>query len=94
MLVGMAQYFCHSIIAPLYPRNYEDLSRDEAISLAEECFKVLFYRDTKAGNNIKFGIMEIRDGVPVYDEFDKVIKSEWNHERFINQANERIYLEN
>ncbi len=94
MLVGMAQYFCHSIIAPVYPPNFEQLSREDAIALIKECFKVLFYRDTRAGNNIKFGLIEVKSGIPVYDEFESVIPTEWNYEKFLTQANEKIYLEN
>lgn len=92
MLMGMAQYFCHSIIAPLYPKNYEEMTRDQAIALIEDCFRTLFYRDTRAGNNIKFGVMEVKDGMAVYDEFERLIKTEWNYERFLSQANEKIYL--
>lgn len=94
MPVGMAQYFCNSIIAPEYPANYEDFSRDQAIQLIQKCFEVLFYRDTRAGNNIKFGFLEKRDEGYEYHEAQIELKTQWNYERFRNQANERIYLTN
>ena len=92
--IGMAQYFCNSIIAPEYPINYDDLTRDEAVRLIEKCFKVLFYRDSRAGNNIKFGYIEKRQDGIEYNEFQTVLQTEWNFERFRNQANEKIYLTN
>jgi 20S proteasome subunit beta 7 len=94
MLVGMAQYFCNAVITPYYPEDYRQLTRERAVELIEQCFRVLFYRDTRAGNNVKFGFMEFRNGVPVYEESEKVIQSEWNHKGFLMQANEKIYLEN
>jgi 20S proteasome subunit beta 7 len=93
MLVGMAQYFCNAIIAPEYPLDYENFTRDQAVNLLERCFETLFYRDTRAGNNIKFSFMEFRGtGIPVYEEFQKTLKTQWNYERFVKQANEKIYL--
>jgi 20S proteasome subunit beta 7 len=94
MLVGMAQYFCNSIIDPLFPDDYRQLTKQRAIDMIEQCFKVLFYRDTRAGNNIKFAFMELRDGTPVYDEYEKILQTEWNYKHFLTQANENIYLEN
>ena len=94
LLAGMAQYFCHAIIHPLYPTNYETLERNSAMFMIEDCFRTLFYRDTKAGNKIKFGIMTTVNGEPHYEEVIRELSSEWNYERFLNQANEKIYLEN
>lgn len=96
MLTGMAQYFCNAIIEPSYPKNYNDLSLEQAVKLLEDSFRCLFYRDTRAGNYIKFVVMEAKAGneIPHYETFERLLKSEWNYDRFLAQANEKIYLEN
>lgn len=94
MLMGMAQYFCHSLIDPVYPKNPEEMTRELAQKLIEDCFKVLFYRDTRAGNYIKFVAMEYKDNDIHYETFEHALQTEWNYERFVAQANEKIYLEN
>lgn len=94
LLAGMAQYFCHAIIHQLYPKNYENLERNTAMFLIEDCFRTLFYRDTKAGNKIKFGILTNFNGEIRYEEVIRQLSSNWDYERFVKQANERIYLEN
>lgn len=92
MLVGMAQYFCNSIIAPEYPRNPDDLSLDQTIALMKKCFEVLFYRDTRAGNRIKFSIMENSSGQTNYEERFETLTTQWDYKGFREQANEKIYL--
>ena len=94
MLVGMAQYFCNAIIAPEYPKTPEEFSLEQTMQLLRKCFETLFYRDTRSGNRIKFGIMDISTGVVTYEERFEEIKSEWDYERFKFQANEKIYLTN
>lgn len=94
ILVGMSQYFCHAIVAPEYPANYEDFTREQAVVLIEKCFETLFYRDTRAGNRIKFATMENVNGRVVYEEFQTELKTKWDYERFREQANEKIYLTN
>ena len=94
LLAGMAQYFCHSIVNPQYPLDYKDFSRDQALFLVEDCFRTLFYRDSRAGNQIKYGILSVVDGVPKYEEIIKTLESNWDYQRFLAQANEKIYMEN
>jgi len=95
LLAGMSQYFCHSILHPQYPQDYASISRDEALFLIEDCFRTLFYRDTRAGNQIKFGILFTSiNGEIKYEEIVREIKTNWDYERFLKQANEKIYMEN
>jgi len=94
VLVGMAQYFCNAILAPEYPTNYEELSLEQAMNLLRKCFETLFYRDTRAGNRIKFSVMYVREGQVGYEEKFEDLKTEWNFDRFRTQANEKIYLTN
>jgi 20S proteasome subunit beta 7 len=94
MLAGMAQYFCNAILHPKYPGNYETLERDQALFLIEDCFRTLFYRDTRAGNQIKYGILFEENGQVKYEEIVRELKSNWDYERFLKQANEKIYMEN
>lgn len=93
VLVGMAQYFCNSIIAPEYTTP-ENIELDQALTLIKKCFEVLFYRDTRAGNRIKFGIMDNSEGQVKYKEIFEELETKWDYERFRNQANEKIYLTN
>jgi 20S proteasome subunit beta 7 len=93
LLVGMSPYFCNAIIAPEYTKP-EDTSLEQVMDLMRKCFETLFYRDTRAGNRIKFGIMNVTNGVTTYEEYFEEIKTEWNYERFRLQANEKIYLTN
>lgn len=94
LLVGMAQYFCHSMLYPKYPKDYKNISRDEALFLIEDCFRTLFYRDCRAGNQIKYGVLSFSNNLPKYEEIIKELESNWDYERFLKQANEKIYLEN
>lgn len=94
MLQGMAQYFCNAIISPEYPSNPEEITLEQAMELIRKCFQTLFYRDTRAGNRIKFSVMNNNDGQITYDESFETLKTEWNYERFKFQANEKIYLTN
>jgi 20S proteasome subunit beta 7 len=94
MLVGMAQYFCNAIIAPEYPRTADEFSLDQTLNLLRKCFETLFYRDTRAGNRIKFAIMDTSTGQITYEEKFEDLKTEWNYDRFKHQANEKIYLTN
>jgi 20S proteasome subunit beta 7 len=93
MLVGMAQYFCNSIIAPEYT-TADDISLDQVMGILRKCFEVLFYRDTRAGNRIKFGVMDNSTGQVIYEERFEELITKWDYERFRNQANEKIYLTN
>jgi len=94
LLAGMAQYFCHAIVHPQYPKDVANLTREQALIMIEDCFRTLFYRDTRAGNQIKYGILFNSNGQVKYEEIVKELKSEWGYERFLKQANERIYMEN
>jgi 20S proteasome alpha/beta subunit len=91
MLVGMAIYFCNSIIEFEYPKYYEDLTQEEAFKILRKCFNVLFYRDTRAGNRIKFSVMKNQNGTVTYDEVFEDLQTEWDYKRFKYQANEKIY---
>lgn len=94
LLAGMAQYFCHAILHPQYPNDFANLTRDQALFLIEDCFRTLFYRDCRAGNQIKYGIIHVVNGEVKYEEIVRELKSNWDYERFLKQANERIYMEN
>lgn len=94
LLVGMAQYFCHAILHPQFPADVANLTKEQSIVLIEDCFRTLFYRDTRAGNQIKFGILLNAAGEVKYEEIVKELKSEWDYDRFLKQANEKIYMEN
>jgi 20S proteasome subunit beta 7 len=87
---GMGNYFSQSIIEPELPKNGEVFTRRQAIDLLEKCFKVIYYRDCRAGNNIKYAYLE-RDSSNnlVYEEQERYFKGNWSHEHFRNSTNDR-----
>jgi len=92
LVTGMGIHFCQSIIEP-HLVNGRELTRQEALAVVEECFKVLFYRDCRAGNNIIYGYME-RDlnGNIIYDEIEKSFKGNWHFDGYMKASNEKTYL--
>ncbi len=90
MTTGFALYFCQEIIEPILDqvKNY---SRQQAIELLEECFKILFYRDSRAGNTLRMVYLEKKGNDVEFGEVDKTILGNWTYDRFLNVGNETIY---
>ncbi len=83
-------YFCPPIIEPHIPKDNKTLSRREAINLLEKCFKVLYYKDCRGANNIKYAYLEKdENGNLVYDELERSFKGEWQFEQFKTLSNDR-----
>ena len=55
---AFANYFACSLLRNEYPKNPNDLTKEQAINLLKKCFEVLFYRDSKAGDVIQFTILK------------------------------------
>ena len=89
---SMAHYFCNSLIKPQYPKDPNEMTKEKAMHLLNQCFEVLFYRHTMAGNEIKYATIE-KDGDDIkYGEGKFTVESKWNYDQFKNQANEAHYL--
>ena len=89
---SMAHYFCNSIIKPNYPKDLNEMTKEKAMTLLNQCFEVLFYRHTMAGNVIKYATIEKEGDQIKYDEGKFTVESKWNYDKFKNQANEKHYL--
>ena len=84
---AFANYFACS----LFPKNSNEITKDQAIKLIMKCFEVLFYRDSKAGDVIQYTILE-NDNNMIKTETQTVkLETKWEHKQFM-QGNEKSYL--
>ena len=90
---AFANYFACSLLRNNYPKNPNDLNKDQAIDLIMKCFEVLFYRDTMAGDTIQLSVMEKDDNSPLVKVDSKIIKlqTKWEYKQYM-QGNEKNYL--
>lgn len=88
---GMGNYFSQSVIEPVVKARGETLTLTEATDLIETCFKTLYYRDCKAGNNIKYAYFEVYGQDLVYNELERSFKGFWEFDRF-RTVNNDAYL--
>ena len=89
---SISHYFCNAIIAPEYPKDVEEMTKEKAIQLIEKCFEILLYRDCNAGKVVKYSIIEKQDNEIKYDEGKITIKGKWSYDGFKNYGNEQFYL--
>ena len=89
---AFANYFACSLLRNEYPKNPNELTKDKAMNLLRKCFEVLFYRDSKAGDEIQFICLERDDNDQLKAE-DGVFKldTKWEYKQFM-QGNEKNYL--
>jgi len=88
-VTGFGAYFCSPIIEPELPKPGQVFTRKQALDCLEKCFKVIYYRDCKAGNNIKYSYLEKdSNNNLVFDEVEKSFKGNWSFEQFRTQTNE------
>ena len=55
---AFANYFACSLLRNEYPKNPNELTKEQAMNLIRKCFEVLFYRDSKAGDEIQYIVLE------------------------------------
>ena len=88
LVSGFALYFAGPIIDKHLGSS---LSKQKALALLEDVFKVLFYRDASAGDRIYFGILEDVDGVPQFDLLKKKLETKWEYEMFSGHQNQKYH---
>lgn len=72
---SVALSFSSNFVLPiLRERNLDELCRDEAVALMEECFKILCYKDCRSTNRIQIAIAEMGK-VEIFDPH--CIKTDW-----------------
>jgi 20S proteasome subunit beta 7 len=89
---GFGNYFCQSIIETDVNFKNRILNRNEAIELIERCFKVLYFRDTRAGNNIKYGYLEKEENEYIYEEFERSFRGTWDLAFYGKVTNNQNYV--
>lgn len=68
--------FCSHLVHPIIrEKSSEEMSKQEAIQLAEECFRVLCYRDCRATNVIQIGLVS-KEGVEIMEPY--ALKTDWS----------------
>ena len=88
---AFANYFACSLLRNEYPKNSNEITKDQAIKLIMKCFEVLFYRDSKAGDVIQYTILE-NDNNMIKTETQTVkLETKWEHKQFM-QGIEKSYL--
>jgi len=95
LVTGLAHYFCNAILSEEYPaEGYKSLSRDRAMDLLHKCFGVLYCRDTRSGDTIKYGFMEFNEstGSIDYNEVLRKVNTNWDYNQFLTMNNEKFYL--
>ena len=89
---AFANYFACSLLRNEYPKNPNELTKEQAMNLIRKCFEVLFYRDSKAGDEIQYIVLEKVGNNQLKTE-DGVFKldTKWEYKQFM-QGNEESYL--
>ena len=75
---AFANYFACSLLRNEYPKNPNELTKEQAMNLIRKCFEVLFYRDSKAGDEIQYIVLEKVGNNQLKTE-DGVFKLDTNH---------------
>ena len=91
---AFANYFACSLLRNNYPKNINELTRDKALELIMQCFEVLFYRDSNAGDIIQFSTIEKNDDInqpPKVENGKYKLQTKWEYKQFM-QGNEKNYL--
>lgn len=84
LVTGMANYFSKPIIWNDWNENQ---SEEEVKEILIRCFKVLFYRDVAATDNIHIAVVN-KNGVKI----DKVhVDSKWDYKLAAERANEKLH---
>ena len=89
---AFANYFACSLLRNEYPKHPNELTKEQAMNLIRKCFEVLFYRDSKAGDEIQYIVLEKVGNNQLKTE-DGVFKldTKWEYKQFM-QGNEKSYL--
>ena len=94
LVTGLGFYFCNAILATEYPDDHTKLTRESAIELLHKCFGVLYCRDTRSGDTIKYGYMEHNPSTNEisYEEITRKLRTNWDYNQFLSINNEKFYL--
>lgn len=94
LVTGLGHYFCNSILAVEYPSDYTLLTKQGALDLLHKCFGVLYCRDVRNGDTIRYGSLEYSEETHsnVYSEIERRVATNWDYQQFLSMNNEKFYL--
>ena len=88
---SFANYFACSLLRNEYPKNPNDLTKEQALNLLKKCFEVLFFFFFKAGDVIQFTVLEKVDNKLSTQSGRVKLETKWEYKQFM-QGNEKNYL--
>ena len=88
---SFANYFACSLLRNEYPKDPSEITKEQAIKLILKCFEVLFYRDSKAGDVIRYTILENDNNNMKTETKTTKLETKWEYKQFM-QGNEKNYL--
>lgn len=91
LVSGFATYFAGPLLENAIPKD-SNISKEKAIELIDSLFRVLFYRDSTAGDTLYYGIMEKDESNNIeYNLLEKKLVTNWEHQLFKLSHNERYH---
>lgn len=94
LVSGFALYFAGPILEKNVPKDHTKITKEQAIELIDHVFRVLFYRDSSAGDKIYYGIMEVNYedlNNPKFQLVEKKLNTNWEYDLFKKSHNERYH---
>lgn len=91
LVSGFATYFAGPLLEKALPKD-SSISKEKAIELIDSLFRVLFYRDSTAGDQLFYGIIEKDENNNIeYNLLEKKLDTNWEHQLFKKSHNERYH---
>lgn len=92
LVSGFALYFSGPILEKSVPKDSSNLTKERAIQLIDDVFRVLFYRDSMAGDRIYYGILEkTGNEEPTYNLLEQKLQTNWEHQLFKTSHNQKYH---
>lgn len=105
LVSGFALYFAGPLLEHAVPKDISNFTKEQAIELIDELFKVLFYRDSNSSDRIYYGIIEKinnndnndfnnllgNKGKYEFNMNEKKLQTKWEYDLFTNHHNERYH---
>mmetsp|Transcript_30943 Transcript_30943/g.32132 ORF Transcript_30943/g.32132 Transcript_30943/m.32132 type:complete len:251 (+) Transcript_30943:54-806(+) len=93
LFTGFAQYFAGPIFESMYPKFWDEIDRAGAKKIADQVFKVLFYRDASAGDRIYYGYLQKGEGEDnfSFELLEDKLETNWEYKKFVEHHNEKFH---
>lgn len=92
LVSGFGLYFGGPILENSVPKDHTKITKEQAIDLIDKVFRVLFYRDSTAGNRIYYGIIEKNlQNTVEFNLVEKKLETNWEYDLFKKSHTERYH---